>query len=129
MSAPVAETPGLAFGPGYRGAELRRMERDWWRGVVRASFAGLGEFDLPSRGIFSWNLKFEVTDISKAIEVRLTLSKSAIEGSLFLREVRCSIEQEPSSLEERQEGAVESPLLQRPRKSKPGRSPSTTNSP
>ncbi|MBF6559952.1 MAG: HAD-IA family hydrolase [Candidatus Binataceae bacterium] len=39
-----AETPGLAFGPGYRGAELRRMEREWWRGVVRASFAGLGEF-------------------------------------------------------------------------------------
>src|ERR1700691_3281631 len=39
-----AQTPGLAFGPGYRGDELRRMEREWWRGVVRASVAGLGEF-------------------------------------------------------------------------------------
>ena len=97
--------------------------------LIGGSFAGLGEFDLPSRGIFSWNLKFEVKDIAKAIEVRLTLSKSAIEGSLFLREVRCSIEQEPPSPEEPQESSAEPPSLQRPRKSKPGRSPSTTNSP
>jgi hypothetical protein len=97
--------------------------------LIGGSFAGLGEFDLPSRGIFSWNLKFEVTDITKAIEVRLTLSKSAIEGSLFLREVRCSIEQDPSAPEPPPGDAT--PVAQRPRKSKPGasRSPSTTNSP
>jgi putative hydrolase of the HAD superfamily len=39
-----AAAPGLAFGPGHRAAELRRMEREWWRGVVRESFAGLGGF-------------------------------------------------------------------------------------
>ncbi len=35
---------GLAFGPGWPPAELRAMERDWWRAVVRESFRGLGEF-------------------------------------------------------------------------------------
>ncbi len=36
--------PELAFGPGRRPAELRRMERDWWRAVVARSFEGLGRF-------------------------------------------------------------------------------------
>lgn len=49
-----------------------------------------GEFDLPLQGIFVWNLEFEVKDVTKPIEVRLTLSKSAIEGTFFLREVRLS---------------------------------------
>jgi putative hydrolase of the HAD superfamily len=35
---------GLAFGPGRAPAELRIMERDWWRAVVRESFRGLGVF-------------------------------------------------------------------------------------
>ena len=39
-----ALAPGLAFGPGHLDADLRRMERDWWRNVVRESFAGLGTF-------------------------------------------------------------------------------------
>jgi putative hydrolase of the HAD superfamily len=37
--------PGLAFGPAIAPAELRRREREWWRVVVRGSFAGLGRFD------------------------------------------------------------------------------------
>jgi len=37
--------PGLAFGPALEPAELRRREREWWRGVVRKSFDGLGTFD------------------------------------------------------------------------------------
>lgn len=36
---------GLAFGPGRTPAELRVMERDWWRAVVRESFRGLGIFN------------------------------------------------------------------------------------
>jgi putative hydrolase of the HAD superfamily len=40
-----ASTPGLAFGPGRRADELRRLEREWWYGLVRRSFEGLGEFD------------------------------------------------------------------------------------
>ncbi len=36
---------GLAFGPGHEAAELRRLERGWWRELVRRSFTGLGEFD------------------------------------------------------------------------------------
>ncbi len=35
---------GLAFGPRRESVELRRMERDWWRVVVRETFAGLGSF-------------------------------------------------------------------------------------
>ncbi|SRR5579875_1371074 len=35
----------LAFGPGLAASELRRREREWWRAVVRESFAGLGQFD------------------------------------------------------------------------------------
>jgi putative hydrolase of the HAD superfamily len=35
----------LAFGPGRAADELRRREREWWRAVVRESFAGLGRFD------------------------------------------------------------------------------------
>lgn len=34
----------LAFGPGRRPDELRALERQWWRGVVAATFEGLGEF-------------------------------------------------------------------------------------
>jgi len=36
--------PPLAFGPGHPSAELRRLERDWWRARVAETFAGLGEF-------------------------------------------------------------------------------------
>lgn len=34
----------LAFGEGRKPDELRRLERDWWRGLVQMTFAGLGEF-------------------------------------------------------------------------------------
>ncbi len=37
--------PGLAFGPRRLAGELRRLERDWWRGVVAGGFEGLGDFD------------------------------------------------------------------------------------
>src|SRR5271166_6273506 len=40
-----AVTPGLAFGPGRDADEIRRLEREWWYGLVRRSFDGLGEFD------------------------------------------------------------------------------------
>jgi len=40
-----ASTPGLAFGPGRSSGEIRRLEREWWYGLVRRSFEGLGEFD------------------------------------------------------------------------------------
>jgi putative hydrolase of the HAD superfamily len=39
------EAPGLAFGPGHPAAALRRMERQWWRDLVGATFAGLGTFN------------------------------------------------------------------------------------
>ncbi len=39
-----SSAPGLAFGPGHRADELRRLEREWWHKLVRESFAGLGEF-------------------------------------------------------------------------------------
>src|SRR5579859_3363908 len=35
---------GLAFGPGHGAAELRDLERRWWRELVAASFKGLGYF-------------------------------------------------------------------------------------
>jgi len=38
-------TPGLAFGPHRDAAEIRLLEREWWYGLVRRSFEGLGEFD------------------------------------------------------------------------------------
>jgi putative hydrolase of the HAD superfamily len=38
------ETPALAFGPGLSAEELRRLERQWWRDLVVATFAGLGTF-------------------------------------------------------------------------------------
>lgn len=38
------ESGGLAFGPGHPAADLRRMERAWWREVVAKSFASLGTF-------------------------------------------------------------------------------------
>ncbi len=38
------ESGGLAFGPGHAPAELRRLEREWWREVVAKSFASLGGF-------------------------------------------------------------------------------------
>jgi putative hydrolase of the HAD superfamily len=34
----------LAFGPGRQPGELRRLERKWWREVVRRTFEGLGHF-------------------------------------------------------------------------------------
>ncbi len=36
--------PPLAFGRGHPPAELRRLERQWWRARVAETFAGLGEF-------------------------------------------------------------------------------------
>jgi putative hydrolase of the HAD superfamily len=39
-----ADAPGLAFGPGHSAAELRLLERRWWRELVAASFTGLGTF-------------------------------------------------------------------------------------
>jgi putative hydrolase of the HAD superfamily len=36
--------PGLAFGPGLRPDELRRLEREWWRLRVGETFAPLGKF-------------------------------------------------------------------------------------
>lgn len=40
-----ASTPGLAFGPRRHADEIRRLEREWWYGLVRRSFEGLGDFD------------------------------------------------------------------------------------
>jgi len=34
----------LAFGTGRRPEELRRLEREWWRGLVARTFAEFGEF-------------------------------------------------------------------------------------
>jgi putative hydrolase of the HAD superfamily len=34
----------LAFGPGLQPHELRRLERDWWSGLVAKTFAGIGQF-------------------------------------------------------------------------------------
>jgi hypothetical protein len=56
--------------------------------LVGGEFAGLGEFGLPERGVYTWQLAFDVSDIAKPIEVRLTLDKAAIEGEFFLRQVR-----------------------------------------
>jgi hypothetical protein len=56
--------------------------------LVGGEFAGLGQFDLPERGVYTWRLAFEVAEIAKPIEVRLTLDKAAIEGEFFLRQVR-----------------------------------------
>jgi len=40
-----ARAGGLAFGPGIPVAELRELERRWWRECVRESFEGLGNFE------------------------------------------------------------------------------------
>jgi putative hydrolase of the HAD superfamily len=37
--------PALTFGPGRPAAELRRLEREWWRKRVAETFAGLHQFD------------------------------------------------------------------------------------
>ncbi|MBF6569771.1 MAG: HAD-IA family hydrolase [Candidatus Binataceae bacterium] len=37
--------PPLAFGPDLPAAELRVREREWWREVVRNTFAGAGRFN------------------------------------------------------------------------------------
>lgn len=39
-----AAAPGLAFGLGHEAPELRRLEREWWYRLVKATFAGIGEF-------------------------------------------------------------------------------------
>jgi putative hydrolase of the HAD superfamily len=36
--------PGLGFGPGHPIAEIRRLEREWWRQRVAETFAGLHQF-------------------------------------------------------------------------------------
>ncbi len=38
------KAPGLAFGPGHDAAQLRRLEREWWRRVVIDTFAEFGPF-------------------------------------------------------------------------------------
>jgi putative hydrolase of the HAD superfamily len=38
------DAPPLAFGPGRNPADLRRLEREWWRGLVAQTFAGIGQF-------------------------------------------------------------------------------------
>jgi putative hydrolase of the HAD superfamily len=40
-----ASTPGLAFGPRRHADGIRRLEREWWYGLVHKSFEGLGRFD------------------------------------------------------------------------------------
>ena len=40
-----SSTPSLAFGPHRPADQIRRLEREWWYGLVRRSFEGLGEFD------------------------------------------------------------------------------------
>jgi len=40
-----SSTPSLAFGPGHSEDDLRGLEREWWRVLVRKSFEGLGTFD------------------------------------------------------------------------------------
>jgi putative hydrolase of the HAD superfamily len=37
-------SPELAFGKGHSEAQLRRLERAWWKAVVARTFEGLGEF-------------------------------------------------------------------------------------
>jgi putative hydrolase of the HAD superfamily len=39
-----AAAPGLAFGSSHEAATLRQLERDWWRHLVRATFAGIADF-------------------------------------------------------------------------------------
>lgn len=38
----LAQAPALAFGLGHDAAELRRMEREWWRRLVLRTFDGVG---------------------------------------------------------------------------------------
>src|SRR5215831_2898936 len=37
-------SPALAFGTGHPEAELRNLERAWWKAVVARTFEGLGSF-------------------------------------------------------------------------------------
>ncbi len=48
--------PGLAFGPGRDAAELRRLERDWWRQLVARTFAGakFADFDAYFDALFAF---------------------------------------------------------------------------
>lgn len=39
-----AAAPGLAFGPRIAAERLRELEREWWRRLVRTTFAGIGAF-------------------------------------------------------------------------------------
>jgi putative hydrolase of the HAD superfamily len=39
-----SSAPGPAFGPDHTAGELRWLEREWWRGLVRETFRGLGDF-------------------------------------------------------------------------------------
>jgi putative hydrolase of the HAD superfamily len=39
-----AAAPGLAFGLAHEPVRLRHLEREWWYQLVRATFAGLGDF-------------------------------------------------------------------------------------
>ena len=51
--------------------------------LVGGEFAGLGEFDLPERGVYTWRLAFEVADVAKPIEVRLTSGQGGDRGRIF----------------------------------------------
>ncbi len=48
--------PGLAFGPGRDPAELRSLERDWWRSLVARTFAGaeFSDFDAYFNELFAF---------------------------------------------------------------------------
>ncbi len=49
--------PGLAFGPGRAPAELRRMEREWWRALVVRTFDGvsrLSDFEGYFEALFAF---------------------------------------------------------------------------
>src|SRR5260370_23745547 len=51
------ETPALAFGPRLPAEELRRLERQWWRELVVATFARLctfNHFDASCSSLFDF---------------------------------------------------------------------------
>ena len=58
--------------------------------LIGGDFVAQGELELPVQGFFVWTLAFEVKDVSLPIEVRMTLARSAIEGTFYLRKVRLS---------------------------------------
>ena len=45
-------------------------------------------FIMPAKGIFAYELDFRVTDPHRAVEIRLFMTKSAIEGVFLARSVQ-----------------------------------------